>query len=212
MSGNLKPFWSSTQRGEHDTGYMPTVAKKSHTLIMALTFPTSNQDGYISYNDRQWILVYGQLESDSQYGSSTYDESSATYIDPRWDIGVWDGIQVRDMKMDEGKDEIQAGKVLTLCAVVDPDGQYILYLNGTRPQSGITNYGSDADTVRTDFQYRSSSIRIGSGSRERDFQGIIHETRLYDYSLTSQQVQDVTDELYALHSRPAESALPELMF
>ncbi len=57
----------------------------------------------------------------------------------------------------------------------------------------------EASTVNFDFDYTSSNIGVGTVGREQDFKGIIHETRLYDFALSAQQVQDVTDELCMLY-------------
>jgi hypothetical protein len=204
-------IWSSTQRGHQDTGYVPNRDHPAHTLIMALRFPTSGElfpsQDFFSTN-RQWVLSYGVGQHWIWHGASEYiypDSNSVIFQKLLWNTGRHGaGPNIHALNMGNiraEKDQIQGGKVLTLCAVTHPDGQYVFYLNGTSPQNYTMDVGMsyETDTVQMDFSYQSSLISVGTGY-DLDFQGIIHETRLYNYSLTAQEVKYLTDEMSALYS------------
>jgi hypothetical protein len=168
--------------------------------------PSETHELHASYH-RQWIFTYGGFETSSQHlilnGASKYDSESGTYEGFGWNIGKYnfgDGINALDMG--QKGDKIQGGRVLTLCTVVDQDTQFKVYWNGTEPERYIMFPDlSNTATVRKDFEYRSSYIVVGLDNFwNQEFKGTIHETRLYNYSLTAQQVQDITDELCALYN------------
>ncbi len=216
VSPVMAPIWSSTLQGEHDTGYIPTVGNMSHTIIMALRFPTQRNLIPAPNGDHskiQCILSYGQKDYPSNHQwfwreAGAFDETSSMYQVGymTWIMGEMYGNQVYSVNMDQTMRQIQGGKVMTLCAVVNADGQYILYFNGTSPESYNvwphphlpgTDYTSS--TVSMDFKYSSSKIWLGTGFYA-DFLGVIHETRLYNHALSADEVQEVTDELCSLYS------------
>ncbi len=213
-----RPIWSSTQQGRQDTGYIPSAEHPSHTLIVALRFPASHE---LLPGTEQWILNYGHWGFLSQhwiwYGYEQLDATSFTFQNPRLGIGEFQGQAISEVNMGQPgqhRYEIQGGKVMTICTVSHPDEEYTLYLNGSRAKryklwrytkthgdGGLVWY--EREKVYMRFSYKSSNIQIGHGYDESwagSFKGIIHETRLYNFSLTAAQVQSVTDELCDLYS------------
>ncbi len=221
----ISSVWSSTLRGYQDTGYMPTAENLAHTIIVALRFPSTEEllpnariearypveDFYLTH-DRQWILAYGQLGTGSQHwiwhATNNFDLASTMHNGLTWQLGKWNGNPeagdrcIHQLNMGPNGEQIQGGKLLTLSAVSKSDGQYMFYVNGRSPQTyRVYSPVAETSTPSVDFRYTSSMIAVGTANSnsEVDFKGTIHETRLYNFSLTAEQVQEVTKELYALY-------------
>jgi hypothetical protein len=220
------PIWSSKQgKVDEDTGFMPTSQRTEHTIIMALRFPSkADQQPSIAYvpgykednwqkivqieAEKQWILLYGGDNTGSQHwiwqgGINTVSQgSTAVFKNNVWQIGVYNGLQIQKCSVN-GQDDIVGGEVLTFCTVIQDDGEYTLYVNGTACSTLTTT--SETNSVTAYFDYHSSRITTQTVPYRStwdfgdEFKGTIHETRVYTSSLTSLQVREITNELNSLY-------------
>ncbi len=208
---SIPPVWTSVQQinYEVETGFMPDDQHKEHTLIMALTFPPKK---YSSVLNRQWLLSYGQNQDAVGWhlvgkqlwiweGTQEYDETAAVYKKIVIQIGA---SGVFDIVGYQNGLQIPAGQVITICTVSRADGGFSLYMNGSKPSILEFNVGTAASSANIHFSYATSLVTTGTcPDREypgEQFQGVIHETRLYNMALSEKQVHEINNELHAKYN------------
>jgi hypothetical protein len=209
------PLWVSKQ-GQVDeyTGFFPNSQHMENTIVMALEFPSSPYlQPHQHYSDSaQWILTYGQHGEGSQHwiwhGASLFDEETTSHVRNSWRIGVWSRHQIYHFNNSDNGDKIPGGQLITICTVTQSDGKFMVYVNSSLQDILIFNdeHIEQGDSFRLGsyFSYTSSRMVLGSNPStylSPPFAGVIHETRLYNTSMSAQEVLEVNDELHNLYRR-----------
>jgi hypothetical protein len=140
-------------------------------------------------------------------GAGTFDAASATFASNIWQIGAW-GVdpQIYSFKSSTNQDSIPGGQLVTLCTVMQSNRSFSLYFNGSLARDIVVTDSTTVLGVRAVDPTEDIVVRIAyasstlvTGEYPGDFQGTIHETRVYNTALTAEWISEINSEIHTLY-------------